>query len=69
MNRGELTWLQFQKLDRISRLPLNEQAKEFQYYLDSVSNNRLYQSKGDGPFLLQEPGFYLLQENGNKIRL
>jgi hypothetical protein len=69
MNVGELTWVQFQRLDRISKLPLNEQTKEFQYYIDSVSNNRLHQNKGDGPFLLQENSFYLLQENGNKIRL
>ena len=69
MYKGELSWVQFQKLDRIAKLSLNEQAKEYQYYLDSVSNNRLHQNKGDGPFLLQETGFYLLQENGNKIRL
>ena len=69
MNNGELSWIQFQKLDRISKLPLNEQAKEYRYYLDTVSNNLIRQSKGDGPFLLQETDFYLLQENGNKIRL
>ena len=69
MNRGELSWVQFQKLDRIAKLPLNEQVKEYSYYLDSVSNNMIHQNKGDGPFLLQENDFYLLQENGNKIRL
>lgn len=69
MSNGELTWIQFQKLDRIARLPLNEQVKEYSYYLDSVSNSLIKQNKGDGPFLLQENDFFLLQENGNRIKL
>jgi len=69
MNRGELSWIQFQKLDRIAKLPLNEQVREYSYYLDSVSNNIIHQNKGDGPFLLQESDFFILQENGNRIRL
>ena len=65
----EYTWMQFQRLGHIQSLPLHEQARQYQFHLDTLSNERMKQSKGDGPYLLQESDFYLLQENGNKIRL
>jgi len=75
----EILWPQFVKIERISKLPLNEQVAAYQQYiydLDVARQNWLaYQNKG--PFvspeeeeyvgLLQENGAYLLQENGAEI--
>ena len=69
----ELSWKQFQQLNNISRLPLNEQVRHYNQYLYELSVARQnwidYQNKGEGPFLLQENGLYLLQEDGYKIKL
>ena len=68
----EISWPQFQQLNHIRKLPLNEQVTQFNMYLQDLSIARLNwiqdQPKG-GPFLLQEDGFFLLQEDGSKIKL
>lgn len=63
----ELTWLQFKRLDYIRNLSEQQQVREYRFYLDVLSNERLRQNKGETCFLLQENKFYLLQEDGNRI--
>ena len=79
----EISWPQFVKLDKISKLQLNEQVKEYNQYIYDLSlarqswlNNQPKGTKTSGSvsptpiesgFLLQENGFYLLQENGDNI--
>jgi hypothetical protein len=68
----ELSWSQFNQLPNITRLPLNEQITQYNQYLYELSEARInwleYQNKGSiENYLLQENGFFLLQENGNKI--
>ena len=75
----EILWPQFIKLERISKLPLNEQVaayKQYIYDLDTARQDWLaYQNKGPLPtpvpiesgFLLQEDLFDLLQEDGSNI--
>jgi hypothetical protein len=78
----EISWPQFVKLERISKLQLNEQVKEYNQYIYDLSLARQNwlndQPKGpisgsnilppiESDFLLQENSFYLLQENGDKI--
>lgn len=76
----ELSWPQFQSLNHVRRLPLNEQVRQYNQYLNELSEARqswiIYQNKGPRRtqetqelFLLQEDGFYLLQEDGFKIEL
>ena len=64
---NELTWLQFKRLDYIRNLSEQQQVREYRFYLDALSNERLRQNKGETCFLLQENKFYLLQEDGNRI--
>jgi hypothetical protein len=73
----EISWPQFVQLPEVTRLPLNEQVQHYNQYLYQLSEARtswiVYQNKGpleeikEENFLLQENGFFLLQENGNKI--
>ena len=77
----EISWKQFQLLEHIKRLPLNEQTAQYNSYLAELSLQRyLYsqwlanQNKGPNPLtiqnigvLLQEDLFELEQEDGNKI--
>jgi hypothetical protein len=71
----ELSWKQFQQLNNISRLPLNEQVKHYNQYLYELSIARQnwidYQNKGkllkNIGFLLQEDLFDLEQEDGSKV--
>lgn len=77
----ELNWSQFQQLNHIKPLPLNEQVNHYNSYLYELSRNRyLYeqwlanQNKGPKPLtlqiigvLLQEDLFDLEQEDGSKI--
>ena len=69
----ELSWLQFQQLNHIKPLPLNEQVDHYNSYLYELSRNRyLYeqwlanQNKGPlsstSPAPIEELGF-LLQED------
>ena len=72
----EISWLQFQQLEYVKRLPLNEQVTQFNMYLQDLSIARLnwIQDQPKGPrqigeigVLLQEDLFDLEQENGSKI--
>jgi hypothetical protein len=68
----EITWPQFQNLDGIRHLSLNEQIHKYNQYLSELSLARdyYYQFQVKGPhdgFLQQENLFYVLQENGGRI--
>ena len=72
----EISWPQFVKIERVSKLPLHEQVKEYNQYIYDLSLARQNwlndQPKGPLPkpqpgFLQQENLFYILQENGGKI--
>ena len=73
----ELSWPQFQQLNEIRLLPLNEQVKYYNQYLYDLDQARqswiIYQNKGkrltlqNVGFLLQEDLFDLEQEDGSKI--
>ena len=78
----EILWPQFVKLERVSKLPLHEQVKEYNQYIYNLSLARQNwlndQPKGPKPnpttptpiesgFLLQENLFDLLQEDGSNI--
>jgi len=78
----EILWPQFIKIERISKLPLNEQVAAYDQYIQDLSIQRQnwinYQNKGpfafgtgsvpiESGFLLQEDLFDLLQEDGSNI--
>jgi len=77
----ELSWPQFQQLNEIRLLPLNEQVRYYNQYIYELNQARqswiIYQNKGpygttptppvEEGFLLQEDLFDLLQETGDKI--
>ena len=74
----EISWSQFQTLDYIRNLSLNEQVNYYNQYLYELSVARhnwiTYQNKGEIPLtlqiigeLLQENLFDLLQEDGSQI--
>jgi len=77
----EILWPQFIRIERISKLPLNEQVEAYQQYVQDLSIQRQnwlnYQNKGpfnpiptppvEEGFLLQEDLFDLLQEDGSNI--
>lgn len=64
----ELSWQQFKTQNHIRTLNENEQIRQYRFYLDSLSNQRIYQNKGAGACLiLQENDRLLLQENGNGL--
>lgn len=76
----ELSWPQFQQLNEMRGLPLNEQVNYYNQYIYELNQARqswiIYQNKGprrtqetQESFLLQEDGFYILQEDGFKIEL
>ena len=78
---NEISWKEFQLLENIKRLPLNEQAAQYNSYLAELSRQRYLYSQwlanqNKGPkqltlqnvgFLLQEDLFNLQQEDGNNI--
>jgi hypothetical protein len=66
---GELTWNQFKGLPHIQRLPLQEQVKHYNSYLDNLVSERMQfqnwiQNQNKGPKKIIEETFYLLQEDG-----
>jgi len=74
----EILWPQFIKIERISKLSLNEQVAAYQQYIQDLSIQRQnwlnYQNKGNRTLtlqitgvLLQEDLFDLEQEDGSKI--
>jgi hypothetical protein len=77
---NEIPWLKFQTLPRIKGLPLNEQVKKYNLYINELTYERNVYLKWleghkKGPllkirnigFLLQENLFDLEQEDGSKI--
>lgn len=68
----DITWSQFKTISHISKLPLNEQVRQYDDYCRwyqmnyDLSCNNVYGTQTIN-YLLQENGFYLLQENGRKI--
>ena len=80
---NEIHWLHFRKLPEIQSLPLNEQTRKYNLYINELTYQRnVYlhwlegHKKGPLPkkivfngFLLQEDLFELLQEDGNKIKI
>ncbi len=80
---NEIHWLHFRKLPEIQSLPLNEQTRKYNLYINELTYQRnVYlhwlegHKKGPLPkkivfngFLLQEDLFELLQEDGSKIKI
>lgn len=79
---NEILWPQFIQLNEVHSLPLNEQVKKYNQYLNELQYQRqcyfqqlnwLEGNRGgrkpvqDVGFLLQEDGFDILQEDSNKI--
>lgn len=78
---NEIAWLNFRKLPNIKTLPLTEQVKKYNLYINELTHQRnvyLHWLEGHkkGPLppklqiigvLLQEDLFDLEQEDGNKI--
>lgn len=78
-NDIEISWQTFRLLLNIQQLSLNEQQLQYHYYIQSLERTR-YNSQiqhlttvpdaGDSfEGLLQENLHFLLQEDGNKIRI
>jgi hypothetical protein len=74
----EILWPQFVKIERVSKLPLHEQVKEYNQYIYDLSLARQNwlnsqpkgfrrQEIGIIGVLLQEDLFNLLQEDGSNI--
>ena len=78
-NDIEIPWQTFRMLPEMRKLSLNEQQFQYQYYIQSLErtiHNSQIQTwttvpeAGDSfDGLLQENLHFLLQENGNKIRI
>tara|TARA_Y100000385_G_C13072583_1_gene629777 strand:- start:1914 stop:2177 length:264 start_codon:yes stop_codon:yes gene_type:complete len=78
---NKIHWLNFRKLPEINLLPLNEQVKKYNLYINEFTYQRnvylhwleghkkgVKTSKEDNNFFIeQENGEYLLQENGSKL--
>lgn len=71
----ELSWQQFRSLKDIRILTESEQIKQYHFYLDRLTNERIRQNKGPQSsrpttytgFLLQEDLFLIQQEDGSGI--
>lgn len=70
----ELTWQQFRNQNHIRILTESEQIRQYNFYLDGLSNQIHQQNKGPKQlrlqvtgFLLQEDLFLIEQENGSGI--
>lgn len=78
---NEILWPQFLNLEGIRNLPINEQVAEYNRYLSELTNRRNYylqqqdwlaaqEKSGDTRrYILLEDGYYLLQEDGSKIKI
>ena len=77
---GELNFNQFVNQHNLRNLPINEQVRQYDFYIQSLVQDNQRQNKGSqqgslGPtvpyegFLLQEDFDYLLQEEGYRIFL
>ena len=75
----EIPWQTFKTLPNIQRLSLNEQRLQYHYYIQSLEKTKhnsqiqtwtTVPEAGDSfDGLLQENLHFLLQEDGNKIRI
>lgn len=79
---NEIHWLRFRKLPKINNLPLHEQVKQYNLYIDELTfqrNSYLHWLEGHkkgrriasdlNAYLLQENDFFILQQDGEKIKL
>lgn len=74
---NEVLWSQFQQLDRVRTLTLNEQVNAYNIYLNELRIQRIQylqklnlinnQRGGQLRYLLNEDGTYVLNEDGSKI--
>lgn len=74
---NEVLWSQFQQLDRVRTLTLNEQVNAYNIYLNELRIQRIQylqklnlinnQRGGKLRYLLNEDGTYVLNEDGSKI--
>lgn len=79
---NEMLWPQFQQLDRVRTLPLNEQVNAYNIYVNELRLQRMHYSQkmqsfnsqrggkprdGKPRYLLNEDGTYVLNEDGSKI--
>lgn len=67
-----LSWNQYKKLNENRNLNENVILKKYQIYLGNFQLREFLKDPIGGsslPYLLQENGFYLLQEDGSKIYL
>ena len=66
------TWNQYKSLNENRNLNENVVLKKYQIYLGKLELEEFLRNPIGGsslPYLLQEDGFYLLQEDGSKIYL
>ena len=74
----EILWPKFKTLNEIRNLPMQEQIRRYNFYLDQLNTARFrnwYNAQPKGPrkeiqiteVLLQEDLFDLLQEDGSQI--
>ena len=80
---NEISWQKFQQLPDIKGLPLTEQVKKYNLYIDELTFERntylhwleghkkgartVSEDSGETFFLLQEDDNFLLQEDGSKL--
>lgn len=68
-----MDWITFRKLPHVQRLNENQQIRLFNLHLQELDQEEYnYWVKGqqeDENVILQENGFYLLQEDGSKINI
>jgi hypothetical protein len=66
------TWNQYKRLNENRNLNENMVQKKYQIYLGKLELEEFLRNPIGGsslPYLLQEDGFYLLQEDGSKVYL
>lgn len=66
------TWNQYKSLNENLNLNENVVQKKYQIYLGKLELEEFLRNPIGGsslPYILQEDGFYLLQEDGSKIYL
>lgn len=75
---GELNFNQFVNQHNLRNLPINEQVRQYDFYIQNLVAENQRQNKGQAVgtpttsyegFLLQENFDYLLQETGHRIFL
>jgi hypothetical protein len=68
-----MNWITFRKQPHVQRLNENQQIRLFNLHLHELDqedyNHWVKGKQQDENVILQENGFYLLQENGSKINI